>query len=48
MQFDPRVVNAFVEAYRAGKRPSKKDSGIIYLLKKELRKREEKTKEKLD
>ncbi len=43
-QFDPRVVNAFIKAYRAGKRPSKKYSKIVSFLKKELHKREEKPK----
>lgn len=35
-QFDPRVVNAFVKAFRAGKRPSRKKSKFVSLLEQEL------------
>lgn len=45
-QFDPRVVNTFVKAFRAGRRPSKKESKIVSFLKQELRKREKKVRRK--
>jgi HD-GYP domain-containing protein (c-di-GMP phosphodiesterase class II) len=41
-QFDPRVADAFIKAYRAGRRPSKRESKIVSFLKKELLKYEEK------